>query len=163
MVSKGRKRVEPEPLRRGKAFHRMIQEEWARKADGDVQSERTVLKPSGRRGRVDIFVDDDDPDGCIAIVEIKASDWDRMTDQAVKRNIRRQIRQVWGYIESQILVGEYVSTGEHQSVSPGMVFPKRPNNPKRLELIEHLFNEEGIAVDWHDESLEECRLRHQRK
>lgn len=159
MVSSGRKRSEPEQLKRGKAFHLKIQAEWRAEAEGEVSAERWVIKKTGRKGRVDVFVNDDDQDGCIAIVEIKASDWDRMSDKAVRRNIRRQIRQVWGYIESQIDGENYVPTGEHKSVSPGIVFPKRPRNVKRLKTIEGLFTEEGIAVVWHDETTAD-RLRH---
>ena len=86
------------------------------------------------------IVDDDNPDGTIAIVEIKASDWDRMTDLAVRRNVRRQIKQIWDYIESQIIVkGEYVPTGEQKTVCPGIIFPKRPKDKNRLELIEKVF------------------------
>jgi hypothetical protein len=67
---------EPKQLRRGKAFHKLIQDEWLREAADDVVRERHVVKPSSRRGRVDVFVSDDDPKGSVAIVEIKATDWD---------------------------------------------------------------------------------------
>ncbi len=148
MVSGGKRRPEPERLKRGKGFHKKIQAQWESEAEGSVFSERWVIKKTGRNGRVDIFVNDDDPDGCIAIVEIKASDWDIMTKQAVMRNIRRQIRQVWGYIESQIDGENYVSTGERKSVSPGILFPTKPKDVERLKLIERLFIEEGIVVVW---------------
>lgn len=148
MVPNDRKRPEPEPLKRGKAFHKKIQADWEAEAEGEVTSERWVVKKTGRKGRVDVFVNDNDLDGCIAIVEIKATDWDRMTHQAVRRNIRRHIRQVWGYIESQIDGENYVSTGEQKSVSPGIVFPKRPADIERCERIEELFFDEGIVVVW---------------
>jgi hypothetical protein len=154
---------EPKQLRRGKEFHKKIQAEWIAEAEGDVRPERTIIKPSGRKGRVDVFVDDDDPDGCIAIVEVKASDWDKMTEQAVRRNIRRQIKQIWDYIESQILGGEYVPTGEGKGVSPGIIFPVRPQSKDRMKLIEESFYGEGIAVVWHDESIEECKQRNSNK
>jgi len=152
MVSGSKRRLEPEPLKRGKAFHKYIQAEWEAEAEGDVFSERYVIKKTGRKGRVDVFVNDDDPDGCIAIVEIKASDWDRMTEQAVRRNIRRQIRQVWGYVESQVDGENYVSTGEHRSVSPGIIFPRKPKDVERTKMIEDLFTREGIVVVWHGTS-----------
>jgi hypothetical protein len=106
-----------------------------------------------------IFVDDDGPEGTIALVEIKASDWDKMTDKAVRRNVRRQIRQIWDYIETQIKGPDYVPTGEKKSVCPGIIFPKRPNDKKRMKLIETMFIDEGIPVVWNDESLEECKKR----
>jgi len=150
---------EPERLRRGKAFHRLIQDEWAKEAEGEVKAERHIIKPNGRRGRVDVFVGDDDPDGVVAIVEVKATDWDRIKESNLRRNARRQIRQIWSYIESQILGGKYAASGEGKDVCPGIIFPRRPRNPARLATIEAMFEQEGIAVVWHDESLEECKAR----
>ena len=152
-------RKEPIQLRRGKKFHKNIQKNWIETAQGKVKAERTILKRNKRKGRVDVFVDDDDPEGTAAIVEIKASDWDKMTDPAVRRNIRRQINQIWDYIESQITDGEYVPTGVGKSISPGIIFPRRPKNKNRLKLIEDSFLEEGITVVWDDELIEECQKR----
>jgi hypothetical protein len=150
---------EPEPLRRGKEFHRKIQKEWIENAQGRIKCERIVLKMNNKKGRVDVFVDDDDPEGTIAVVEIKDSDWDKMTDKAVRRNVRRQIRQIWNYIETQIKGPDYVPTGEGKSVCPGIIFPRRPRNEKRMKLIEAMFLDEGIQVVWNDESLQECKRR----
>lgn len=102
---------ESEQLRQGKIFHKKIQKDWIETDQGKIKAERIILKRSRRKGRVDIFVDDDTPEGTAATVEIKASDWDKMTEMAVHRNIRRQIKQIWDYIESQIVDGEYVPTG----------------------------------------------------
>ena len=143
---------EPEQLIRGKAFHKKIQRDWVNTAEGNTKAERTVLKRNQRKGRVDVFVDDDDPEGTAAIVEIKASDWDRMTGVAVRRNIRRQIKQIWDYIESQIVEGVYVPTGVRKSISPGIIFQRRPKEPDRVKLIETSFWKEGITVVWDDES-----------
>lgn len=153
------KSKEPPQLSRGKKFHKLIQDEWKREAQGEITPERHVIKPSGRRGRVDVFVNDDDPKSAVAIVEIKATDWDRMTDKAVRRNVKRQIRQIWSYIESQIQNGEYVESGEGKDVCPGIIFHKRPKNKQRMIMIEEMFIEEGIPVVWHDESFEEVKKR----
>jgi len=140
--------VEPKHLRRGKAFHKKIQEEWMSGAEGEVTPEKGTVKPSGRRGRMDIFVRED---GMVVVVEIKASDWDVMTAAAVRRNVRRQVRQIWDYIQSQLNDGN--------DVCPGVVFPKMPKDPERMTLIEQLFEEEGIPVVWDDESSAERRSR----
>lgn len=140
---------EPEPLRRGKRFHEDVQNEWEQEAEGKVKREKGIRKPGGRRGRVDIHVDADDDQ--VAVVEIKASHWDRMTEKAVRRNVRRHIRQVWDYIESQLKL--------EKTVSPGIIFPKRPQSAERLRLVEELFDEEGIPVVWQDETIEERRER----
>jgi len=85
---------EPTQLRRGKAFHKKMQAEWMQTAKGKILIEKAVSKPNGRKGRIDIFVDDDG-NSLVAVAEVKDSDWDKMTDSAVRRNIRRQIKQIW--------------------------------------------------------------------
>jgi len=151
--------TEPSQLRRGKAFHKLIQQEWEREAEGEVKSERHIRKPNGRKGRVDVFVNDNDPQSSIAIVEVKATGWDKIKKKNVRRNVRRQIRQIWSYIESQILNGQYVIDGEGKDVCPGIIFPRRPKDKERMELIENMFEEEGIPVVWHDETIEERKMR----
>jgi len=136
---------EPKQLRRGKAFHKEIQADWINNAEGQVLTEKAITKPSGRKGRVDIFVNTDDK--LVAVAEAKASDWDEMTNSAVRRNVRRQIKQVWDYIDSQL--------GERKEVSPGIIFPKRPKDKTRMRLIEDMFEEEAIPVVWRDETIEE--------
>jgi hypothetical protein len=144
---------EPRRLREGKSFHKWIQKGWET-AEGSPHSERRCTKPDGRSGRIDIHVGVDDD--LVAVVEIKNTDWDRITLDAVRRNVRRQARQIWNYIESQVSgIGENRPTG----VCPGIVFPRRPVDPARRELIEMLFEEEGIPVVWDDESIEERRAR----
>ena len=140
---------EPDRLRRGKAFHKKIQVEWDKEAEGEISTEKTVIKPSGRKGRMDVHAAGDDK--LVGVVEIKASDWDRMTVQALRRNVRRQIRQIWDYIESQL--------AEKKDVSPGVIFPHRPKDPGRMKLIEDLFDEEGIPVIWDDETVKERKAR----
>lgn len=143
------KNGEPERLHRGKEFHKHIQKEWINTAEGDVTSEKPITKPSGRKGRMDIFVRSDET--LVAVVEIKNSDWDTMTSTAIPRNVKRQARQILDYIESQLKLGK--------EVSPGIIFPKRPKNSNRLDLIERLFDEGGIPVVWEDESIADRKER----
>jgi len=133
---------EPKHLRHGKEVHKRIQKEWHKSAEGSIISEKAVTKPSGRKGRMDIFVVSDET--LVAVAEIKCSKWDTMTLVAVRRNVRRQARQIWDYIESQLGLGK--------DVSPGVIFPKLPKDTSRMQLVERLFNEEGIAVVWEDET-----------
>ena len=115
------KEPEPKRLREGKAFHKRVQAEWKANAEGKVQIERTFKKEDGT-GRLDVFVSDNGTE-VRAIVEIKHSDWDKMTPGAVRRNVRRQARQVWKYIELQPTL---------DGICPGIVCPKRPSDPRRL-------------------------------
>jgi len=142
-------RPEPEILRRGKDFHRAVQEDWKHTAEGEVAIEKGVKKPSGRVGRIDILAGADT--GLVGVGEVKATNWDRMTESSLRRNVARQARQIWCYIESQL--------AQHKKVCPGVIFPMRPKSMERLELIEALFEENGIAVVWRDESNEERRAR----
>ena len=135
-------------MKEGKIFHKKIQAEWESEAEGEIESEKGITKKSESKGRIDVFADGGETK---ALVEMKNTDWDRMTDQAVRRNVRRQIKQVWDYIDSQ--------PNEADGVCPGVIFPKRPNDPKRLKWIEDTFLQDGIAVVWHDESIQECRDR----
>lgn len=114
--------------------------------------EKNVKRLKGRRGRVDIFVSSDSDEKHVAVVEIKASDWDRMKPKAVRRNALRQIRRIWSYIDGQVDLNR-------KDVSPGVIFPQRPSDPQRLQQIEDLFSEWAIQVVWHDESMEELRAR----
>jgi len=138
-------------LKRGQMFHTKIQKNWKKDAEGIKRIEKSCIKPSGRKGRMDIHVEVEDEDKLVACVEIKASNWNAMTDKAVIRNVRRQISQVWDYIESELERGN--------EVSPGVIFPKRPKDKDRMLLIEKLFEEEGIPVVWEDEIREERKNR----
>jgi hypothetical protein len=142
---------EPKPLRQGKEVHKRIQKEWHKSAEGSVVSEKTITKPSGRKGRMDIFVASDET--LVAVAEIKCSKWDAMTLATVPKNVRRQARQIWDYIESQLKLG--------QDVSPGVIFQKLPKDPNRMKLVEQLFNEEGIAIVWEDETAAKRKARSQ--
>lgn len=143
---------EPKALRRGKRFHKLIQQEWLAEAKGGKPCpERMIRRVNGRNGRVDILVEEDGGD-YVSIVEIKASDWDRMTPKNVRRNARRQIRQVWSYVEAQLEIYGV-------QVCPGVIFPKLPRDPDRIDLVESMFWEEGIQVVWHDESDEHLKKR----
>ena len=152
-VKKALNGKEPERFVQGKQFHKNLQRDWengANRAEGKtVAHEEEITKPSGRKGRIDIFVDVDD--NLMAIVEIKSTDWDKMSLDAVRRNVKRHANQIWDYIESQLEQGK--------DVSPGIIFPERPKNQERLELIEALFDERGIPVVWQDESKEERKAR----
>ena len=141
---------EPKRLRRGKAFHKEIQADWINTAEGQVLIEKAVTKPTGRKGRIDIFARDAG-DKLVALAEVKASDWDKMTDSAVRRNVKRQIKQIWDYIDSQLV--------KQKDVSPRVIFPERPKDKTRMTLIEDMFEEEGIPVVWQDETIEERKAR----
>jgi hypothetical protein len=149
MISMITNNSEPKSLQKGKKFHKKIQREWLNTAEGNVKPEKGITKPSGRKGRIDIFVKSDEK--LVAVVEIKNSNWDIMNSDAVYRNVKRQARQILNYIDSQLESGK--------EVPPGIIFPRRPKNNARMNLIEQLFEEEGIPVVWMNESIAERKSR----
>ena len=132
---------EPRRLSKGKEFHLWLQENWHKTAQGKVETERPVTKPSGRRGRIDIIVDADQETK--AVIEAKHSDWDAMAEKNVKRNVRRQAKQLWDYILSQ--------PNEGAGVSPGIIFARKPTDRKRLKLVESLFDAEDVPIYWQED------------
>jgi hypothetical protein len=142
---------EPLALRRGKAFHRQVQAEWlAETKDGKPCPERTIKRLNGRRGRVDLLIEE--LGGFVSVIEIKATDWDRMAERNIKRNVRRQIRQLWGYIDAELEI-------YGMQVCPGIIFPTLPSESHRLAMIESMFNDEGIQVVWQNETIDEVKQR----
>jgi hypothetical protein len=139
------KKQEPEALRRGKKFHKQMQDRWRKTAEGIISSEKSIIKPSGGKGRIDVFVKDENKnDNLVAVIELKASDWDSMTDKAIRRNARRYVKQILNYNDSkENLV---------KAVSPGIIFQKSPKDLNRKELIEGIFNDNLITVVWDDDS-----------
>ena len=138
-------------LRRGKQFHKLIKEERLAETKDEIPCpERTTWRVSGRNGRVDILAEE--LGDYVSVVEIKASDWDSVAPANVRRNARRQIRQIWSYIEAQLDIYGL-------EVCPGVISPKRPSDSAPLGLLESMFLEEGIQVIWHDESLNQLKKR----
>lgn len=95
----------------------------------------------GKNGRVDIKLDVTD-EGQIVIVEIKATDWDRMKADRVRPNALRHASQIWRYIEAHLTP---------KDVIPAIVYPSPPKTRERREQIETLLNEKGIQVVWREE------------
>lgn len=140
---------EPKILVKGKQFHKEIQKDWTDNAEGYVFPEKHVKVSNNKTGRVDIFVEADD--SYVVVGEIKNSNWDSMTPTALRRNVRRQIRQIWKYIDTQLAKGN--------DVTPGIIFPRRPKSNETMNKIEEMFEEEGISVVWEDESKKERKAR----
>ena len=141
---------EPTILKKGKDFHKLVQMNWSNTAEGCVTTEKTVPKLNKRIGRTDIFIEEIG-DNIVSIVEIKNTDWDKIKPENIRRNVKRQARQLWGYIESQ--------TEKGISVSPGIIYPNIPKDPEILRLIESMFESEFIQVVWENESIEQVRQR----
>src|SRR5258706_13698354 len=100
--------VEPEILRRGKKFHRRVQSDWAGEVEGSsVRLEHTItfrlgaaLTKRGRRGRLDIFIDQ--MDDFVTVVEIKSTDWDQVASRNHQKLLAAHRRQVEHYVDKYL-------------------------------------------------------------
>lgn len=144
---------EPEVFKRGKKFHKQIQDEWGKtNSDGKVLTEHVVkIDLKKKNYRFDILIDELG-NNLKAVVEIKSTNWNNIKRSNIRRYVRKHIRQIWKYINLQEEFRNF-------EISAGVIYPKTPSDPAITELIESMFNEEGIQVVWHDESVEESKAR----
>ena len=133
-----KKNKEPERLKRGKEFELDEKSGWDGTVNGKVSFEHYVKSVTGKRGRVDIFIDE--LGDFVTIVEIKATDWDKILPRRIDININRHARQVWKYTEPYLEAG--------REVCPGIIYPRSPVKSGLKERIEEKMNEMGIQIAW---------------
>ena len=142
---------QPAQLKKGRAFEARVKSGW--EGEGSEGTERfeediellsglTRMKRQRKHGRMDIFVND--AGDFVVIVEIKATDWDRILPANVQRNLSSHRRQVWKYIDKHIV-------GEHIDVYAGIIYPTAPKTPGLQERIEEYHGSYGLQVVWYDE------------
>jgi hypothetical protein len=129
-----------EQIRRGKEFERSERSQWTDAEHKGIQPEAEI-QWQGKRGRMDIRLGEA-TDECTLIVEIKATDWDKILPHRVRPNVLRHARQIWRYIEAELLKPEV------KGVHPALVYMAEPKTPGRKEEIETVLNERGIQVVW---------------
>jgi len=95
----------------------------------------------GKKGRVDIRLKLEE-DGHIVIVEIKATNWDKLKPHRVRPNALRHTNQIWRYIEDHL---------SPLDVTPAIVYPSPPVTPGRKVQIEKILNERLIQCVWREE------------
>ena len=127
-------------VRRGRKFEERERSYWKGGVNDDAEFE-AATKWKGKRGRVDIRLRMEE-DGQIVIVEIKATDWDRMKNHRIRPNALRHANQIWRYIEAHL---------DPSDVVPAIVYPSPPKIPGRKEQVETLLEERGIQVVWREE------------
>jgi len=127
-------------ISKGRKFEEWEKARWLKGVEESPEFETPAIW-KGKRGRVDIRIDIPE-NNQVVVIEIKASDWDKMKPHRVRPNALRHVNQVWRYIEA------YVSPRE---VIPALVYPKTPQTPGRKEEIEAILDEHAIAAVWRDE------------
>jgi hypothetical protein len=129
-------------VKRGRKF-----EEWERSYwNTELNAAREFEAPTqwaGKKGRVDIRLKLEE-NGEVVLVEIKATDWDKLKENRVRPTALRHSRQVWRYIEDHLNPLDVIAS---------IVYPPSPTIPGRKEQIEQILNDRGIQVVWRDEYL----------
>jgi len=147
------------PLHRGRRFHQQVQAAFLLGLAGaSAHPEHQVSLTRVSRGRVDLHVVPDLAERYAIVVEIKSTDWDALAEHRVRPNLRAHIRQLQGYLDRYIqdldsaeaddLTG--ASGGAWNSVSGILLYPQRPTDTARLQLINDLTSREAIMLAWYD-------------
>jgi hypothetical protein len=139
---------EPEQLKRGKRFHKIVQVDiGGNTEDASVQCEapiELILKQGSRKksGRADILISD--LGDIQAVLEIKATDWDRIKPGNVKKNLWRHQNQLYSYIEKFLEI-------DKQSLSAYIIYPTRPHSAELCKVIDDYLESYGMLAHWYDE------------
>jgi hypothetical protein len=135
-------RDEPSALSGGKRFHKEVQNSWRQASAGESvvpeapmdlhrwkdvaasqRGSRPFRYPKNAKGRADIRVlidEDDQGHQHVSILEIKNTEFDHMTPQAVRRNLISHRRQLLKYIASELDLGNPHDFNEDEAfVVPG--------------------------------------------
>ncbi len=155
MVNRARRRRDsrtldegrPEPsgflndVRCGREFEASEKARWSHISEDHIHFEApTVLR--ARRGRVDIKIDE----GLdyIAVIEIKATNWDRLAPARLRPTALRHARQIWRYVE------DFLDT-KGKEVCPALVYQFEPREPGIRKEVEEILNGRLIQVVWRKE------------
>lgn len=125
---------------RGRKFEEWERSHWNSELNSAAEFEAPT-QWEGKRGRVDIRLKLEE-DGHIVIVEIKATDWDRLKEHRLRPTALRHARQIWRYIEDHL---------SPMDVTPAIVYPSPPAISGRKGQVEEILNERGIQVVWREE------------
>ncbi len=138
--TQSQRRTFQDDITRGREFERRVKADWKNLKDGVARFEAPT-KYKGKKGRIDILIEE--LGDYVSIVEVKATDWDRVAPHRVRPNALRHARQIWRYIDKEV--------DEGQGVCPGIIYPSPPTDLKVKLQVEEILNDRGIQVVWQDE------------
>ena len=141
---------EPLQLRRGKQFQKIVQADYANNSLGGIIGiEETVNfnelpEVKQKSGRMDIIIHDTTED-YVMIMEIKATDWDKIKPQNIKRNLYRHSKQLYNYIDKFLQIDD-------KTVGLAMIYPEPPKKEGLRNQIETWAMElYSFPVYWYSE------------
>ncbi len=141
---------EPLQLRRGKEFQKIVQSDYKRnsKGGGVGIEEYVVFKGvpgiNQKSGRMDIIIHDES-ENYVMIMEIKATDWDKIKPKNIKRNLYRHSKQLYNYIDKFMLI-------DNRTVGLAMLYPEPPKTKGLREFIETCaMDNYSFPVYWYSE------------
>lgn len=150
------------PLHRGRRFHQQVQTAFLLGLTGaSAHPEHHVRLTRVSRGRVDLHIVPDLAERYAVVIEIKSTDWDALAEHRIRPNLRAHIRQLQSYLDRYIhdldpaaAVDDLAATsgGAWDSVSGVLLYPRRPANTARLQLIDDLTSRQSIMLAWYDET-----------
>lgn len=138
---------EPELLKRGKAFHELVQRSWEgpmRSGPETRREEHIPLLLTGERqryGRIDLFIDQQSD--FVSVIEIKATNWDRVKHR--RKLLGSHRRQVLKYVDKYL-------AGDILSVCAGIIYPCAPKSTEVREEVEAYMEGNAIQLLWWDDS-----------
>lgn len=140
---------ESEQLVRGKRFQALVQDDFRRNTrDGTALREARVSfegmeNARKRSGRMDILITE--LGEFVTILEIKATNWDRIKPANVRRNLWRHQRQLLAYVDKYLKVDKL-------DVCLGIIYPHPPGKAGLRDFVEkHLEEDYGVPAYWYSE------------
>ncbi len=135
-----------EQLAAGQAFHKAAQSAFLTGLAGASGFRERPWRLLGRRrGRVDLAVEVEG-EQMLVIIEIKATNWDKIPADRLMRNLRRHLRQLQGYLDTAI---EEMEAGQWTSVAGALLYPARPASTETTRIIESTAGAQAIMVTWY--------------
>lgn len=141
---------EPDRLRRGKKFQEIVRKHFL-----DYEKNLSVIFEQnvsfgdmehikGVRGRIDIYLKEEGSE-FIVIYEVKATDWNKIKLQNIKKNVNRHNEQLY----------KYTNTYSHKFnlwACVGLLYPEpTKDNAIRNLIEEHSLEKYGVPVYWLNE------------
>ncbi len=126
---------EPSQLRRGKEFQRIVQADFNKNSKGggvgieEFVSFKDVPGIKKKSGRMDIIIHNAAGENFVMIMEIKATDWDKIKPKNIKRNLYRHSKQLYNYIDKFMTIDKL-------NVGLALLYPEPPKEEGLQEHIE---------------------------